>query len=315
MAPSDHTTQHSADLADPDAFTGLLRGHAVRTERALAACLPPESTIEGIAELAAAMRHATLGGGKRLRGFLAIETAALFDAPAQGADRVAASVECLHAYSLVHDDLPCMDDDDLRRGLPTVHKAWNEATAVLTGDALQALAFQIVADPATHPSPAVRAGLCLRLAEASGALGMVGGQAIDLAAETADRAWGIEDVTRLQALKTGALIAYAAEAGAILGEATENDLARISRYATALGEAFQIADDLLDVTGDEAETGKRVGKDGAAGKATFVDLLGIEGARARAETLGAQAAEALAPYGDRADALVAAIGFVVTRRF
>jgi len=295
-------------------FHAVLRGHAERTERALVALMPAESPVPGLAELAAAMRHASLGGGKRLRGFLAIEVAQIFGAAPDGADRVAASVECLHAYSLVHDDMPCMDDDDLRRGLPTVHKAWDEATAVLTGDALQTLAFEIVAAPETHASAAVRAELCLRLARASGAEGMVGGQAIDLAAESAGLAWGIEDVRRLQMLKTGALIVYAAEAGAVLGEASSEELARITAYASALGEAFQIADDILDVIGDEAETGKRVGKDQSAGKATFVDLLGLDGARARAGDLVDAASAALEPFGEAAGMLRAAADFVVDRR-
>lgn len=298
-----------------ESFKARLAGHAARTERALARLLPAEAGVPGEAELLAAMRYATLGGGKRLRGFLAIEVGGLFGAAADACDRAAAAVECLHAYSLVHDDMPCMDDDDLRRGRPTVHKAWDEATAVLAGDALQTVAFEILADPETHPSGEVRAGLCLALARASGAAGMVGGQAIDLAAEREGADWGVEDVRRLQSLKTGALIRFAAEAGAMLGEAGAEDRARIVAYAEALGEAFQIADDLLDVTGDEAETGKRVGKDRSAGKATFVDLMGVEGARERAATLVDRAAEALAPYGARAGMLRAAADFVVARRF
>jgi farnesyl diphosphate synthase len=301
--------------ADADtAFAALLADRAARAGRALDALLPRDPGVPGQSELAAAMRHATLVGGKRLRAFLAMEVAALFGAEPARADRVAASVECLHAYSLVHDDMPCMDDDDLRRGQPTVHRRWDEATAVLAGDALQSLAFEILADPATHPAAEVRAALCLRLARAAGSAGMVGGQAIDLAAEHAGRAWKVADVKRLQALKTGALIAHAAESGAVLGEAREDDVARIGRYAAALGEAFQIADDILDATGDEAETGKRVGKDSGAGKATFVDLLGLEGARSRASGLVDEAVAALAPYGGEAEGLRAAAAFVIARR-
>ena len=297
-----------------DGFEAALRREADRVEAALAALLPAEGGGRGEAELRAAMRYATLGGGKRLRAFLCVETGRLFGAPEEGTLRAAAAVECLHAYSLVHDDMPCMDDDDLRRGRPTVHKAWDEATAVLCGDALQTLAFEILADPATHADGAVRAALCLRLAQASGAAGMVGGQALDLGAEASGAPLGAEGVRRLQALKTGALIEVSAEMGAILGGAGADAIGRVRAYARALGEAFQIADDLLDVTGTEAETGKRVGKDAGAGKATFVDILGIEGARRRAEELVAEAAAALAPHGAAAGLLVAAAEFVVTRR-
>lgn len=297
-------------------FAAALAGAAARVEAALDACLPQSGggCGPGEAALNAAMRHAVMGGGKRFRAFLCMETARVFDAEAPGADRAAASVECLHAYSLVHDDMPCMDDDDLRRGRPTVHKKWDEATAVLAGDGLQALAFEIAADPATHPDPSVRARLCLRLAQAAGPAGMVGGQACDLAAGTAARPFGAEDVGKLQAMKTGALISYAAEAGAILGKAEERDIANIRAYADALGEAFQIADDLLDVTGTEEETGKRVGKDSVAGKATFVDILGVAGARGRAEELIALAAAALTPYGGKATLLAQAARFILDRR-
>jgi farnesyl diphosphate synthase len=293
-------------------FAEVLSTAASRTERMLEACLPPEAGDRGEAELAAAMRYAVLGGGKRLRAFLTLEVAALFGADASAAERAAAAVECLHAYSLVHDDMPCMDDDDLRRGKPTVHKAWDEATAVLAGDALQTLAFEILTDPATHVDGNVR--VALRLAQASGHAGMVGGQAIDLAAESAKTPLGPAEVKKLQALKTGALIEFAAEAGAIVAQASADDVARIRAYARALGEAFQIADDLLDVTGSEAEVGKRVGKDSGAGKATFVDILGIDGARARAVELVAEAAAQVAPYGAGAARLAEAAHFVVERR-
>ncbi|MBY8975699.1 polyprenyl synthetase family protein [Rhodobacteraceae bacterium NNCM2] len=297
-----------------DAFAKALTNAASATEDALDQCLPAETGSAGEAELIAAMRYSVMGGGKRLRAFLAMEVGGMFGADAAGCARVAASVECLHAYSLVHDDMPCMDDDDLRRGKPTVHKKWNDATAVLAGDALQTIAFEILADPATHTNGDVRAQLCLRLAQASGVAGMVGGQAIDLAAETSNSPFGADDVRKLQAMKTGALISYAAEAGAILGEAGAEDIDRIRSYADALGEAFQIADDLLDVTGTEEETGKRVGKDATAGKATFIDILGLEGAKARAEELILEAEKSLSPYGDRAEMLIEAARFVVNRR-
>jgi len=295
-------------------FARALAEAAARTERMLEACLPVPDGTPGEAELAAAMRYAVLGGGKRLRAFLALEVARLFGADGAGAGRAAAAVECLHAYSLIHDDLPCMDDDDLRRGKPTVHRAWDEATAVLAGDALQTLAFEILADAATHPDPAVRARLVLRLAQASGHAGMVGGQAIDLAAGKAAGPLGAAQVKRLQALKTGALIEFAAEAGAIVAQAADADLSAIRAYARALGEAFQIADDLLDLTGSEAEVGKRLRKDAGAGKATFVDILGPGGARARAAELVAEAEARLAPYGPAAEVLIQAARFVVERR-
>ncbi len=299
--------------SDPG-FDQALAEAAARVERMLEACLPAAADAPGMAGLTQAMRYAVLGGGKRLRGFLTIEAARVSGAGGPGAERAAAAVECLHAYSLVHDDLPSMDDDDLRRGKPTVHRVWDEATAVLAGDALQTIAFEILADPATHPDPEVRARLVLRLAQASGHAGMVGGQAIDLAAEKAGAPLGPAEVKRLQALKTGALIEFAAEAGAIVARAPDRDVQAIRAYARALGEAFQIADDLLDLTGSEAEVGKRLRKDAGAGKATFVDILGLEGARARAIALVAEAAGHLAPFGDRAARLAGAARFVIERR-
>ncbi|WP_285670110.1 polyprenyl synthetase family protein [Paralimibaculum aggregatum] len=295
-------------------FAAVLSAHAARVEDELARLLPAEGGGAGEAELCAAMRYATLGGGKRLRAFLAMEVGRLCGVPEARAARAGAAVECLHAYSLVHDDMPCMDDDALRRGKPTVHVKWSEATAVLAGDGLQAMAFEILADPATHPSGDVRARLCLRLAQASGAAGMVGGQALDLGAEAAAVPLDAAGVKRLQLLKTGALIEVAAEMGAILGEVPEATVAHIRAYARALGEAFQIADDLLDVTGSEAETGKAVGKDAGAGKATFVDILGIEGARARAGELVREAAAELAFLGPQARHLESAARFTVERR-
>ncbi len=256
-----------------------------------------------------AMRHA-LSGGKRLRAVLALEAAALFDVPRERALRVGAAIESMHAYSLVHDDLPCMDDDNLRRGQPTVHRKWDEATAVLAGDALQTLAFELVAHPDTDPDPAVRADLTLTLAQASGAAGMVRGQALDIAAETAGAPLTLDHIVELQRLKTGRLLEWPCRAGALLGRADPEPLLD---YAAKLGLAFQIADDLLDVEGDAAKVGKAVGKDADAGKATFVSHLGVEGARAEARQLIDQAELSLLPYSEKAATLLAVARYVVTR--
>lgn len=255
-----------------------------------------------------AMRYA-VRGGKRLRGFLVLEGARMLGVPEAQAVSAAAAIEALHAYSLVHDDLPCMDDDDLRRGQPTVHRKWDEATAVLAGDALQTLAFELLCDPALGAAE-VRIELVSGLARASGIDGMVLGQALDIAAETAGRSLTLDEITALQAGKTGALIGFAAEAGAVIAGADREPL---RRYAAALGLAFQIADDILDVTGDEAKTGKRLHKDAEAGKATFVSLLGLDGARMRAAELVTEAEAALAGYGKGADNLIAAARFVIAR--
>jgi farnesyl diphosphate synthase len=255
-----------------------------------------------------AMRYAA-NCGKRLRGFLVLESARMLGLSANHGLSAAAAVEALHAYSLVHDDMPCMDDDALRRGLPTVHVKWDEATAVLAGDALQTLAFELLADPALG-SGETRIALVAGLARASGAEGMVLGQALDIAAETAAQPLTLEEITALQAGKTGALIRFSAEAGAILAGA---DPAPLRRYATALGLAFQIWDDVLDVTGDAALTGKAVGKDAAAGKATFVSLLGLEPAKARAKSLIDEAEAALSGYGPAAQNLIDCARFVIAR--
>ncbi|WP_432615012.1 polyprenyl synthetase family protein [Albidovulum sp.] len=255
-----------------------------------------------------AMRYA-LQGGKRLRAFLVVEGAALFGIPATGALPAAAAVEALHAYSLIHDDLPCMDDDDLRRGQPTVHVKWDEATAVLAGDALQTLAFELCCDPSLGAAER-RLDLVRALAQASGAEGMVLGQALDIAAETAAAPLTLAEITALQAGKTGALISFSAEAGAILAGV---DRAPLAAYARALGLAFQIADDILDVEGDPAKAGKRLGKDAGAGKATFVSLLGLEGAKTRARALIEEAETALLPYGATAENLREAARFVISR--
>ncbi len=263
----------------------------------------------GAEPVAEGMRYST-GGGKRLRGYLVMESAALFGVPSDRSVQAACAIEALHAYSLVHDDLPAMDDDDLRRGQPTVHIKWDEATAILVGDALQTFAFELLAEPATHPDPAVRIALVASLARASGAQGMVLGQALDIAAESAATPLTLDEITRLQAGKTGALIEWSATAGALLGQA---DPAPLAAYARAIGLAFQIADDILDVTGDAATAGKRLQKDAEAGKATFVSLLGLDGARARAADLVAEAEAALAPYGRKGDDLAALAHYIVAR--
>ncbi|WP_425435023.1 polyprenyl synthetase family protein [Marivita hallyeonensis] len=255
------------------------------------------------------MRYA-VSGGKRLRGFLVMEGARLHGVPETQAIWAASAIEVIHAYSLVHDDLPCMDDDDLRRGQPTVHRKWDDGTAVLVGDALQTLGFELVLDPACHPSAAVRADLALSLTRASGRAGMVLGQALDIAAESAKAPLTLDAITALQAGKTGALIVWSAEAGARLAEADPKPL---TDYASALGLAFQIADDILDVEGDETTVGKAVGKDADRGKATFVSLLGLKGAKSRARDLVAAACDALSPFGDRAETLKQAAQFVISR--
>ncbi len=254
-----------------------------------------------------AMRHA-LSGGKRLRGFLVIESARLHGI--DDAVTAAAAIEALHAYSLVHDDLPAMDDDDLRRGQPTLHRKWDEATAILAGDALQTLAFELLSGTDCHGDAGVRVRLIADLARAAGAEGMVLGQARDIAAETAETPLDLADITRLQAGKTGALIEWSGRAGAILGQADPEPL---GRYAGALGLAFQIADDLLDTLGDAETTGKAVGKDARAGKATFVSILGVEAAQARAREKVDEACDALAPYGADAQVLRDCARFVVSR--
>lgn len=306
----------------PAAFEAHLAKVAGEVEAALSTLLgdaPAPGETARPERLLAAMRHAALGGGKRLRPAVTLAVAELFDAAGQGALRAGLAVECVHAYSLVHDDLPAMDDDDLRRGRPTVHRAFDDATAILAGDALQGLAFDILSDPRTHADGAVRADLVLALARAAGLGGMVGGQMLDLAAEGrfADGrplALSEDEVSRLQRMKTGALIEAAAAMGAILGRAGPEDRAAVSAYARAIGAAFQVADDLLDAEGESAAVGKATGKDAAAGKATLVGLLGVDGARARLERLTADALDALAPFGGRADLLRAAARFVATRK-
>jgi farnesyl diphosphate synthase len=263
------------------------------------------------ARLYEAMRYAAMGGGKRLRPLLVVASSALFHRSRERAVRVGAAVECIHVYSLIHDDLPAMDDDDLRRGKPTLHKAYDEATAILAGDAFHALAFEILADEATHEDPFVRAELVGDLAAAAGPAGMAGGQMMDLAAS--EQTLDLSAVTRLQQLKTGALIGFCLEAGAIMGRVPPEGRTRLRGYARDVGLAFQIADDLLDEEGQEEKTGKKVGKDRAKGKETFVTLLGRERARRQAELLVAQAIDYLKSYGAEADLLRAIARFAVER--
>lgn len=297
----------STRIADEGAlmFHALLSQYATDTETALEHLLPAPDTV-----LAEAMRHATLSGGKRLRAFFVLETADLFKVPRVQAVRVAAAAECLHAYSLVHDDLPAMDNDDLRRGKPTVHRKWDDATAILAGDALQTLAFEILAAPHSAPDPTVRLKLISTLATAAGASGMVGGQALDIAAETAVTPLSLDQITTLQALKTGALIRWSVQAGAIMGK---QNTAPLGEYADYIGLAFQIQDDILDVEGLAEDTGKATGKDGAAGKATFVSHLGLEGARKKARDLVSTACDTLSPYGSAAENLRRAAHYIISR--
>ena len=301
-------------------FSTRLSALAAEVEAALAALLDETAKpgeIARPARLIAAMRHAALGGGKRLRPFLLVECAAIFGADRDGALMAGCALECVHCYSLAHDDLPAMDDDDLRRGRPTVHMAFDEATAILAGDALLTLAFDLMARPQVHRDPAVRVALVCEMARAAGVGGMAGGQMLDLAAEGRFEDKGAlaeRDIITMQAMKTGALLRFACRAGALLGQADSKSLAGIDRYGAAIGEAFQIADDLLDVEGDAVSLGKAAGKDAAAGKATLVAALGVKAARARLDALVADAEAALAPFAAKADILHAAARFIAERR-
>lgn len=296
-------------MSDQTTLTEALAATGRLVERALERYLPVPETDE--ARVVEAMRYAFLSGGKRLRPFLVMATADLFGVDREAATRAALAVECVHCYSLVHDDLPAMDDDDLRRGKPTVHKAFDEATAILAGDGLLTFAFDVLADPATHADPNVRCRLVRVLARASGHHGMVGGQMIDLSAD--HTASDVAYVTRLQQMKTGALIVAAVELGAILGKASDHRRHTLVAYARAVGLAFQIADDLLDVEGATAEVGKATGKDADAGKATLVSLLGVDRARAQADALVQQAVDCLSDFGEKAALLRATARFAVER--
>ncbi len=264
------------------------------------------------AQLMRAMRYASLATGKRLRPFYVLTFGSLFDAPEKSLMRTAAALECVHTYSLIHDDLPCMDDDDLRRGQPTVHKKFDEATAVLAGDALLTLAFEILASPETHPDAHVRCKLIEKLAKASGAQGMVGGQMIDML--SGDVRQDLNSITRMQRLKTGALISYAGEAACILGGASDAERHAIQGFTHDLGLAYQIADDLLDVEGDSEVVGKQTQKDEEAGKANFVSVLGVEDARQRVRFLATQSKEHLAMFRNRATLLLQSVDFVLERQ-
>jgi farnesyl diphosphate synthase len=303
------TNAFAAQLADV--------GAAIEAELdALIGFAPREGERARPKRLVEAMRYAILGGGKRLRPFLVVETARAFGADGDGPRRVGAAIECLHGYSLIHDDLPAMDDDDLRRGRPTVHRAFDEATAILAGDALLTLAFEILAAPQTAPDGGVRAALCAGLARASGLAGMVGGQMLALAAERAAQPLDGAAIAELQGMKTGALLSFSVEAGGLIAGAPASARASLKRYGEALGAAFQIADDLLDAEGDAATLGKRVGKDAGRNKATFVAALGLEGARARRDAWVAEAIAAVDALGLGAtgETLRETAKFVATRR-
>jgi len=284
-------------------------------ERLLAAT-PAEGELSRPERLLDAMRYSSLGGGKRFRPFLVVESANLFDVPRQNALMAGAALECVHCYSLVHDDLPAMDNDMLRRGQPTAHRKFDEATAILAGDGLLTFAFDILSRPETHANPAIRIALVMALARAAGLGGMAGGQMLDLGAEGrfGVQKHGAADVRMLQAMKTGALLRFACQAGAILAGANAAQHTALERYGAAVGEAFQVADDLLDIEGDPALVGKQTGKDAAAGKATFVSVLGVAGAKARLGELVAEAEAALAPFGPAAAILIEGAHFVAERR-
>jgi len=281
----------------------------------LLAATPAAGELNRPARLIEAMRYSSLGGGKRFRPFLVVESASLFDVPRQNALMAGAALECVHCYSLVHDDLPAMDNDELRRGQPTAHRKFDEATAILAGDGLLTFAFDILSRRETHGDAAVRVDLVNALARAAGIGGMAGGQMLDLAAEGrfGARTLGQSEVRMLQAMKTGALLRFGCQAGGILATATPLQRAALERYGSAVGEAFQIADDLLDIEGDPALVGKSTGKDAAAGKATFVRVLGVAGAKARLRELVAEAEAALAPFGQSAAILIEGARFVAER--
>jgi len=284
----------------------------------LLSATPAEGELARPMRLIDAMRYSSLGGGKRFRPFLVVECAALFAVPRRQALMAGAALECVHCYSLVHDDLPAMDNDDLRRGQPTTHKAYDDATAILAGDGLLTFAFDILSRRETHPDPAVRIELVGALARAAGLGGMVGGQMLDLAAEgrfagNGPQRLAEDEVRTLQAMKTGALLRFACAAGGMLGSATPLQRKALERYGSAVGQAFQIADDLLDLEGDPALVGKSTGKDAVAGKATMVGALGGAGAKARLRELVAEAEQALAPFGASAAILAEGARFVADR--
>jgi farnesyl diphosphate synthase len=303
----------SALLAAKAELPGAIAAAAKLVDSALDAVLPQPAGRQ--ARVQQAMRYAIMAGGKRLRPFLVLQSARLFGVDDARSLRVGAAIEALHTYSLVHDDLPCMDDDDLRRGRPTTHIAFDEMTAVLAGDALLTISFEILADARTHPSADVRCALIARLAEASGHSGMIGGQIIDMLAPSfiKEGSFGVDDVIDLQRRKTGQLFEFSCEAGPILGGASAEDRARLKAYAEDMGVVFQITDDLLDVTSTAEKTGKAVGKDADMGKQTLVTLLGLDGARAEAEKRARRAVAALGPHAARAPELSALPFFLLDR--
>ena len=297
-----------SESVKPADLLKVIAATAKLVDSTLDAVLPPPAGRQ--ARVQEAMRYAVMAGGKRLRPFLVLHSARLFGVDDARSLRVGAAIECLHTYSLVHDDLPCMDDDDLRRGRPTTHIAFDEMTAVLAGDALLTIAFEILADARTHPDGAVRSNLVSALAQAGGHVGMIGGQIIDM---LADASFGVEDVIELQAKKTGRLFEFSCEAGPILGQASAEDRARLKAYAEEMGVVFQITDDLLDVTSTAEKTGKAVGKDADAGKQTLVTLLGVDGARTEARRRAEKAVAALGSHAARAPELVALPFFLLDR--
>lgn len=304
----DHAAGEVAVLTLPDAMSAASEEMDVALDRLL-------PRVEGAeARLFEAMRYSTIGGGKRLRGFLVLQGARQFNVAETAALRVACAIEMVHAYSLIHDDLPAMDDDDLRRGKPTSHRQYDEATAILAGDALQAHAFHVLAGEDTHPDPAIRIELVRMLASAAGPRGMCGGQMLDMMAEQATTPLDESAVGRLQLLKTGKLIEFAAEAGAVLGKAAPSQRAALAAYGRELGAAFQIADDLLDATASTDALGKAAAKDAGAGKATLVSLLGLERARLQAERLVAQGRVHLDAFDHRADLMRQLADYVIARR-
>jgi len=300
-------------------FLARLDAIAAETEallERLLASAPAGGEMARPARLIEAMRYASLGGGKRFRPFLVVESANLFNVPRHNALMAGAALECIHCYSLVHDDLPAMDNDELRRGQPTAHRKFDEATAILAGDGLLTFAFDLLSREDAHPDAAVRVELVSALSRAAGVGGMAGGQMLDLAAEGrfGPVSHGASDVRLLQAMKTGALLRFGCQAGGILGRASPAQREALTRFGAAVGEAFQIADDLLDIEGDPALVGKSTGKDSAAGKATFASVLGISGAKTRLRELVGEAEAALAPFGGAAAMLVEGAHFVAERR-
>lgn len=299
-----------------ESFKTLLDSHAQTVERTLEIFLG-DLLLEGEtarpSRLMSAMRHSSLDGGKRLRPFLLMESAGIFGVDPLQAAIAGSALECIHCYSLVHDDLPAMDDDDLRRGKPTTHKAFDEATAILAGDALLTLAFEILAREETHSDPATRIELVKLYAQGSGLAGMVGGQMLDLEAEKKPSISEAE-ILMLQAMKTGALIRCACEAGAILGQASQEERQRLRQFGKITGQAFQLADDILDVTSDAKTMGKQVAKDAGKGKGTLVSLYGLEASRQKAKALLEEAIETLKPFGSRADVLIEAARFTIERK-